>query len=137
MDTTLSHQRLMEIGFSKYEACAYLALLGHEASTAVEVADRAGVPRQRIYDILESLRAKEMITVREGRPVRHTAQPPSIALQALLMARRRQQDAENARLEKLIQGLVPELEQSLGENGNGPANLLARVLRASESIGGL
>jgi len=136
VDSTLNPQRLIEVGFSKYEACAYLALLGHDESTAVEVADRASVPRQRIYDVLESLRNKEMILVREGRPVRYTACPPAMALQALLTARRRQQEAENVRLERLIEGLLPELEQSFGSNG--PEGLLARLLRASkEGIGGL
>jgi sugar-specific transcriptional regulator TrmB len=137
MHHTLTAQRLTEVGFSKYEACAYLALIGHDDSTAVEVADRAGVPRQRIYDVLENLRAKELIEVREGRPTRHTARPPSVALPALLAARQRQQAAENARLEQLIQSLIPDLEKSL--NGpNGSANLLIRVLKASEqSIGGL
>jgi len=136
VDFSLDPQRLIEVGFSKYEACAYLALLGHDESTAVEVADRANVPRQRIYDVLENLRIKEMIIVREGRPVRYTACPPAIALQALLTVRRRQQEAENARLEHLIESLLPELEQSFG--ANGPEGLLTRLLRASkEGIGGL
>ena len=136
MDFSLDPQRLIEVGFSKYEACAYLALFGHDESTAVEVADRANVPRQRIYDVLENLRIKEMIIVREGRPVRYTACPPAMALQALLTARRRQQEAENARLERVIESLLPELEQSFG--ANGPESLLTRLLRASkEGIGGL
>jgi sugar-specific transcriptional regulator TrmB len=139
MNHTLTVQRLTEVGFSKYEACAYLALLGHDDSTAVEVADRAGVPRQRIYDVLESLRAKELVMIREGRPVRHTACPPAAALSALLAARQRQQAAENARLEQLIHSLLLDLEKSLdGEIGNGSASLLTRILNASQqSIGGL
>jgi sugar-specific transcriptional regulator TrmB len=135
MNHTLNMQRLLEVGFSRYEALAYLALLGHDDSTAVEVADRASVPRQRVYDVLESLREKEMIFAREGRPVRHTARPPGQALAAVLAARQREQAAENARLERLIQELVPNLEQTMGANGAG--SLLERIRRASqEGIGG-
>lgn len=133
MDSTLKHWQLTEIGLSKYEACAYLALLGHDDSTAVEIADRAGVPRQRIYDVLLSLRDKNLVEIRDGRPARHTARPPAVALPALLEARRRAQEIENTRLAGLVQQLVPDLEAA----GNGSTTLLTRVLRASEdSIGG-
>ena len=134
MDQTLNLQRLTEVGFNRYESLAFLALIGHDESTAVEVADRAGIPRQRVYDVLESLREKELIVMREGRPCRHTARPPGTALPAVLAARRRQQAAENERLERLIQELVPNLE-SLG--GNGAISLLDRAVRAGrEAIGG-
>jgi HTH-type transcriptional regulator, sugar sensing transcriptional regulator len=134
MSVSLSPQRLTEVGLSKYEAGAYLALLGYDDSTAVEVADRAGIPRQRIYDVLDSLRAKEMTAIRNGRPVRHTARPPARALPAMLVVRQRQQAAENARLEQLVHDLVPDIEQAT----NGAVSLVTRVLRASEesTLGG-
>ncbi len=136
-DATLNLQRLTEVGFSKYESLAYLALLGRDESSAVEVADRAGIPRQRVYDVLDSLREKEVVVSREGRPCRYTARPPAPALRAVLVARKRQQAAENARLERLISELVPDLEQATGTGSDGSASLLERALRASEeTIGG-
>jgi hypothetical protein len=52
-----------------------------------------------------------------------------------LKACQRQQAVEYARLEKLVHGLVPELEKTNGKND--PANLLTRILQASEdTIGG-
>jgi sugar-specific transcriptional regulator TrmB len=136
MTLSLDPERLAVIGLSKYEACAYVALLGHDDSTAVEVADRAGVPRQRIYDVLTSLRDKGLIAIRDGRPARHSARPPSVALPAMFEARLRAQAQDNERIAALIQQLVPDLE-SVGD-GNGKSSLLARVLRASEDsiIGG-
>jgi sugar-specific transcriptional regulator TrmB len=136
MSLSLDPERLAVIGLSKYEACAYVALLGHDDSTAVEVADRAGVPRQRIYDVLTSLRDKGLIAIRDGRPARHSARPPSVALPAMFEARLRAQAQDNERIATLIQQLVPDLE-SVGD-GNGKSSLLARVLRASEDsiIGG-
>ena len=130
-------ERLVAIGLSKYEAHAYLALLGHDDSTAVEVADRAGVPRQRIYDVLLSLRDKGLILIRDGRPARHSARPPSVALPAMFEARLRAQAADNERIAGLIQQLVPELESAGNGSGNGNNGVLPRVVRVSEdSIGG-
>ena len=128
-------ERLTAIGLSKYEASAYLALLGHDDSTAVEVADRARVPRQRIYDVLTSLRDKGLIVIRDGRPARHSARPPSVALPAMFEARLRAQTLDNERIAAFIQQIVPDLEAA--RNGNGQSSLLTRALRASEdSIGG-
>ena len=136
MASSLDPERLTVICLSKYEACTYVALLGYDDSTAVEVADRAGVPRQRIYDVLTSLRDKGLIAIRDGRPARHSARPPSVALPAMFEARLRAQAQDNERIAALIQQLVPDLE-SAGE-GNGKSSLLARFLRASEDsiIGG-
>jgi len=133
MATPLDPERLIAVGLSKYEACAYLALLGHADSTAVEVADRAGVPRQRVYDVLISLRDKGLILMRDGRPARYTARPPSLALPAMYESRLRVQQQENDRIARLIQQLMPDLELA----GNGQNGLLSRVLKASEeTIGG-
>jgi sugar-specific transcriptional regulator TrmB len=121
-------ERLMAIGLSKYEACAYLALLGHDDSTAVEVADRASVPRQRIYDILNSLRDKGLIVIKDGRPVRLSAHPPAIAFPAMLEARLRHQTRENERLARLVQELILELETA----GNGSVMSMARMLRVKK-----
>jgi sugar-specific transcriptional regulator TrmB len=136
MAVALDPERLISVGLSKYEACAYLALLGHDDSTAVEVADRAGVPRQRIYDVLISLRDKGLIVIRDGRPARHSARPPSIALPAMFEARLRAQAQDNERIAGIIRQIVPDLEAAGG--GNGAGGLLNRALRASEdsTIGG-
>ena len=125
--------RLIPLGLSRYESSAYLAMLGHDDSTAVEVSNRANVPRQRIYDVLAALRDKGLIETRHGRPVRFTARPPAVALPAWLEARQRAQALENERLSRMVQDLVVELE----DGGDGAQSILARALRANEdSIGG-
>lgn len=133
MAERLDPERLVAIGLSRYEACAYLAMVGGDHATAVEVAERASVPRQRIYDVLVALCSKGLIEIREGRPARYSVKPPAIALPAMLEARLRTQAAENERVGRLIQQLVPDLEAA----GDGSAGILVRALRASqESIGG-
>lgn len=51
-------QGLQQLGLSEYEAWAYAALLSHPGATGYEVAKRSGVPRAKVYEVLESLVAK-------------------------------------------------------------------------------
>lgn len=59
---------LQEMGLSEYEASTYVGLLQGGTSTAKEVANRAGVPQSRVYDVLDSLKTKGFVVVQEGRP---------------------------------------------------------------------
>ncbi len=102
--------QLKTLGLNKYEARAYLALLGHDESSAVEVANRASIPRQRIYDVLANLRDWDMVIARDGRPVRHTAREPAMALPSMLEIRRRRQKAEHERLMGLVETIIYDLE---------------------------
>ncbi|MFQ5614828.1 MAG: TrmB family transcriptional regulator [Anaerolineae bacterium] len=114
--------RLVAIGLSKYEALAYLALLEENNTTALNVSDRAGIPRQRIYDVLGSLQTKGACTVREGRPRCYAARRPQQALAAILDYRRQQQARENERQARLIQELIPVLNTRLnGDDGTLPS----------------
>ena len=102
--------QLTVLGLNKYEARAYLALLGHEKSSAVEVANRAQVPRQRIYDVLASLLDWGLVVTTDGRPVRHTALHPAVALPTMLEVRRSQQLTEHERLVSIVQDIIDKLE---------------------------
>ena len=48
-------KRLQQIGLNAYEARSYLVLVGHPKFKALELAARAHVPRQKIYEVLDSL----------------------------------------------------------------------------------
>lgn len=48
-------KELLKFGLTHYESKCYLSLLGQSRLTAVEVAKSAGVPRAKVYEILESL----------------------------------------------------------------------------------
>lgn len=79
---------LVEAGLTRYEAAAYLALIRRNRATGAEVARLAKLPRQRIYDVLDSLAARGLVTVQPGRPVRFTARPPHEAVELLLREHR-------------------------------------------------
>lgn len=55
MDEDELRSGLQEAGLSQYEADAYLAILERGTAPAVKVAEQAGVPKSRIYDVLRDL----------------------------------------------------------------------------------
>jgi len=53
--------RLKEIGFSDYEAKAYVALLRENPLTAYEIARSSGIPTSKIYEVLRRLERRNTI----------------------------------------------------------------------------
>lgn len=48
-------QKIQSLGFNQYEAKAYVALVYLGASSAYQISKQSGVPRARIYEVLEGL----------------------------------------------------------------------------------
>jgi sugar-specific transcriptional regulator TrmB len=69
-------EKLQRIGLTEYEAKAYLNLLNAHLSTATQVSEKSGVPRTRIYSILESLSNKGWIKIYSGVPLLFKAVHP-------------------------------------------------------------
>jgi HTH-type transcriptional regulator, sugar sensing transcriptional regulator len=82
--------RLQRLGLTSYEARAYLALLRRDSSTAAETARLAGLPRQRVYDVLSSLVDRGLASTRPGKAVKYAATSPEQALEHLLTQHRQQ-----------------------------------------------
>ena len=68
--------KLLQLGLTEYEAKAYLALLSTHLSTATQVSEKSGVPRTRIYQVLESLQQEGWIRVYSGVPLLFRAVEP-------------------------------------------------------------
>jgi sugar-specific transcriptional regulator TrmB len=103
--------RLTELGLTSYEAKAYLALLRRDSSAAADVARIAGVPRQRIYDVLASLVEKGLASQRPGSPAKYAAVPPEFAIERLLLIRREQL----AQLERTSREMIDSLTSTFTE----------------------
>ncbi len=73
-------EQLGRIGLTVYEAKAYLALLNAHLSTALTVSKKSGVPRTRIYAVLESLQNKGWIKIYSGVPLLFKAEDPAAVL---------------------------------------------------------
>ena len=123
--------QLARLGLTSYEAKAYLALIRRDSSTAAEAARLAGVPRQRIYDVLASLLEKGLTSTRPGRVVKYAATAPEQALERLVSDHRE-------RLAELERGAATMLEQltpafKAGQDHTDPLEYI-EVLRDRRAI---
>ncbi len=60
---------LRKVGLTEYEAKTYLGLLTDHLNTATKLAEKSGVPRTKIYSVLESLREKGWVRIYSGVPL--------------------------------------------------------------------
>ncbi len=127
MNNTPLETQLTTLGLNRYEAAVYVSLLGRNHFTATEIATYAGVPRQRIYDVLDSLAAKGLCVERPGKRKRtYSALDPSVALPTLLAAYREQQELENQHRTDMLNVLLPTLSQmfSTGQEEVAPLDYI-------------
>ena len=61
-------QGLRALGMNEYEANVYSTLVGLQKATARDIHEVSGVPRGRIYDILNDLARRGFVGVEEGSP---------------------------------------------------------------------
>jgi len=123
--------RLAELGLTTYEAKVYLALVRREVSSAADVARLAGIPRQRIYDVLASLVQRGLASERPGKPTRYAAVSPAFAIERLMIARREELDRIERSGKDLIDQLEPEF--AAGRKERDPLDYI-EVLRDRAAI---
>ena len=80
-------KRLQRLGLNAYEARSYLVLIGHPRFKALELAARSHVPRQKIYEVLDSLVEKGFAQVVQEKTKLFSAVEPSIAVPSYLARR--------------------------------------------------
>ena len=66
---------LKRLDFTEYEAKAYLALLSNSPATGYAVAKHSGVPRSKIYEVLDSLTNRGDVLTSPGNPPLYRALP--------------------------------------------------------------
>lgn len=70
---------LEEFGLSKYEARAYLTMIGKGSLAASEIAYYANLPRTKIYQTIKKLEKKRLAVVSKQKPLICSAIPPEEA----------------------------------------------------------
>ena len=75
-DSLLSiQQQLISCGMREYEAKIYVTIFSRGILTAFEIHEFSGVPRGRVYDVLNILEEKGFISSSWEKPVYYTAEP--------------------------------------------------------------
>lgn len=122
-------QRLQSIGMNAYEARSYLVLLGHPRFKALELAARSHVPRQKIYEVLDSLVEKGFAQVIQQRTKLFSAIPPDLAIPSYMARRQRALSIELAEQSTAAQAMVADLMEaySEGQGGRGTLDFLRIV----------
>jgi len=135
---------LSELGLSGYESAAYMALLGRGGISPTEIAARAKVPRQRIYDVLDSLAGKGLCAGRDTTPKTFFATDPVTAIEGLRQQRasalEREMEQAKTKAGDLIQHLLPIFQAGQGQNDplayidvlNDPNRIAARALELAQ-----
>jgi len=74
---------MARLGFTKYEVLTYWTLLVNGPSTAREISEESGIPYNRVYDTVTTLKARGFVTEVEGTPRVYAAFSPAISFMRL------------------------------------------------------
>jgi HTH-type transcriptional regulator, sugar sensing transcriptional regulator len=116
-------QRLQAMGLNAYEARSYLVLVGHPRFKALELAARAHVPRQKIYEVLDSLVEKGFAQTIQEKTKLFSAVSPDQAIPTYLASRAQELEQELADQSRAAQGMVNELMAAYAEGQGGRGTL--------------
>jgi HTH-type transcriptional regulator, sugar sensing transcriptional regulator len=116
-------QRLQSMGLNAYEARSYLVLVGHPRFKALELAARAHVPRQKIYEVLDSLVEKGFAQTVQDKTKLFSAISPDQAIPSYLARRAQTLKQELAEQSKSAEGMVGQLMAAYAEGQDGRGTL--------------
>ncbi len=122
-------RRLQQLGLNAYESRSYLVLLGHSRFKALELAARAHVPRQKIYEVLDSLVERGFAQVVQEKTKLFSAVEPSLAIPAYMTRRRHFMEQELTDSVRAGAALIDDLTAlySEGQGGRGTLDFLRIV----------
>src|SRR5579871_3751531 len=128
-------KRLQQLGLNAYESRSYLVLLGHPKFKALELAARAHVPRQKIYEVLDSLVEKGFAQVVQEKTKLFSAVEPSLAIPGFLARKRALLEQELMDQGRSGTGLVDDLTAlySEGQGGRGTLDYLRIVTEPAQT----
>lgn len=128
-DYQLNWRKLQQVGLNAYEARSYLVLIGHPRFKALELAARSHVPRQKIYEVLDSLVEKGFAQVIQEKTKLFSAVDPSLAIPGYLARRNRLLQNELTEQARVANHLLEDLRRAYeeGQGGRGTLDFLSLV----------
>lgn len=137
MNTTL----LRDIGFTDTEAKAYLALLSFGTTTAGKLVVETGIHRKNLYDALQSLVGKGVVTYVTEHKIRYfQPKDPENLLRFLGEKQNRIKEQEHLlknalpELRQKFQSLAPEIESQIYRGTEGIKTILRDCLQYPEVL---
>src|SRR3954454_21109805 len=126
---------LQQLGLNSYEARTYLVLLGHSRFKALELAPRSHVPRQKIYEVLDSLVERGFARVVQDRTKLFSAVEPNLAIPSWLARKRQLIEHELAGQSRSANNLMDDLSglYSEGKGGRGTLDFLRIVAEPTQT----
>jgi len=107
--TSRSDQRLFEeLDLTEYETTALAELLAIGRTTAPNLAEATGIPKARIYGVLDSLAADGYIKVVPGRPKEYQAKHPEAVIDRAIENRRQAYEQHRADVEAASEEFLAE-----------------------------
>jgi len=135
MDFQRFWRRLQQLGLNAYEARSYLVLIGHPRFKALELAARAHVPRQKIYEVLDSLVEKGFAQVVQEKTKLFSAVEPGLAIPGYLGRKRQILEQELTDNGRAGGALIEDLKAlySEGQGGRGTLDFLRIVSEPAQT----
>jgi sugar-specific transcriptional regulator TrmB len=109
-------QQLLAVGLTEYESKAYLALLEKQSSSASELSKLSGVPRTRVYDILDRMARSGLCIELLGKEKKYQAASPDSAIRGFLEFQKAEFTAREKIAATLAADLRTKFEKSLSNN---------------------
>ena len=102
-------ESLQRLGFSEYEARAYIALVRRSPMTGYELAKEAGIPRPNVYPVIDKLAERGAVLMQESSSgTRYAAVAPRQLMERVGKAHERLLDSTISSLEALETPAEPE-----------------------------
>jgi sugar-specific transcriptional regulator TrmB len=122
------------LGLTEYETAALTELFSVGRTTAPNLSEAAGIPKARVYGVLDSLADSGYVEIIPGRPKEYVAKPPAEVLDRATENRRQafeqfQQDIEHER-EEFLAEFGPLYQRA--DEGSRPAEELFHVVDVGE-----
>lgn len=95
---------------SEYEEAALETLLTLGRSTAPNLAEVTGIPKARIYGVLEELANDGFVEITPSRPKEYKAKPPATLVDRAIENRRQSFETSRAALEEAREGFLEEYQ---------------------------
>lgn len=76
-------KKMADLGFTQYEARAYVCLLQNFPATRYEISKRSGIPRSAIYDVIQRLEQMGAVNAISAKPEKYVPLPPDKFIELL------------------------------------------------------